>query len=140
MHAEYKIQRDFILSLLLQCNGGAARAVDVFTRSTYTDIVLESLRYCQKEKGLRIHAWCIMSNHLHLMISTKFGSHPSDVLRDFKKFTSKQIIAVIEDKEQLESRRNWMLWIFRQAGEENAKNKTYQFWQQENHRIGAPTY
>jgi len=43
---------------------------DVFTRSTYVDIVLESLRYCQKEKGLRIHAWCIMSNHVHLMIST----------------------------------------------------------------------
>ncbi len=34
---------------------------DVFTRSTYVDIVLESLRYCQKEKGLRIHAWCIMN-------------------------------------------------------------------------------
>ncbi|AXE20209.1 transposase [Runella rosea] len=108
---------------------------DVFTRSSYVDIVLESLRYCQKEKGLRIHAWCIMSNHLHLIISTKFGVHPSDVLRDFKKFTSKQIIAAIEDKEQPESRRDWLLWLFRQAGENNSKNTTYQFWQQENHPI-----
>ncbi len=35
--------------------------VDVFTRATYVDILLDSLRYCQQEKGLRIHAWCIMS-------------------------------------------------------------------------------
>ena len=114
--------------------------VDVFTRSRYIDIVLESLKYCQKEKGLRIHAWCIMrnaaqSNHVHLMISTKLNHYPSDVLRDFKKFTSKQIIAAIENKELPESRRSWMLWLFRQAGEANAKNSNYQFWQQENHPI-----
>ncbi|MFC6193891.1 transposase [Dyadobacter subterraneus] len=109
--------------------------VDVFTRSNYVDILLNSLRYCQKEKGLIIHAWCIMSNHVHLMISTKSGHHPSDVLRDLKKYTSKQIIAEIEDKNLPESRRNWILWIFRKAGEANSKNTNYQFWQQENHPI-----
>jgi putative transposase len=83
--------------------------IDIFTQGSYIDIVLESLKYCQNEKGLRIHAWCIMSNHLHLIISTKFGVHPSDILRDFKKFTSKQIIAAIENKENPESRRNWLL-------------------------------
>jgi REP element-mobilizing transposase RayT len=76
-----------------------------------------------------------MSNHVHLMISTQFSVHPSDVLRDFKKFTSKQIIATIENKENPESRRSWLLWLFRQAGEGNSKNTTYQFWQQENHPI-----
>ena len=60
-------------------NFATVQWADVFIRSTYVDIVLESLRYCQKEKGLRIHAWCIMSNHVHLMISTKFGVHPSDI-------------------------------------------------------------
>ncbi|MCE7043179.1 REP-associated tyrosine transposase [Dyadobacter sp. CY312] len=109
--------------------------VDVFTRSTYVDIVLDSLRYCQKEKGLRIHAWCIMSNHVHLLITTKLGHHPSDFLRDFKKFTSKKIITSIEDKTLPESRRNWMLWLFRTAGQDNSKNQIYQFWQQENHPV-----
>ncbi|WP_373513463.1 hypothetical protein [Persicitalea sp.] len=74
------------------------------------------------------------------MISTQFGHHPSDALRDLKKFTSKKIIAAIADKEDSESRRGWMLWIFEQAGgpafrEANAKNKDYQFWQQENHPV-----
>ena len=43
--------------------------VDVFTRKEYRDIVLESIKFCQKEKGLLLHSWCIMSNHLHLIIS-----------------------------------------------------------------------
>lgn len=43
--------------------------VDVFTRQAYRDIVLESLRFCQKEKGLFVHGWCLMSNHIHLVIS-----------------------------------------------------------------------
>jgi putative transposase len=38
--------------------------VDVFTRKEYADIVVESLKFCKKNKGLKIHAWCIMSNHL----------------------------------------------------------------------------
>jgi len=41
--------------------------VDVFTRKEYSDILIESLRYCQQEKGLVIYGWCIMSNHVHLI-------------------------------------------------------------------------
>ncbi|SFS83464.1 transposase [Sphingobacterium wenxiniae] len=61
--------------------------VDVFTRKEYTDIIIESLRYCQKNKGLKIYAWCIMSNHVHLIVSTHSPYHLSDILRDFKKYT-----------------------------------------------------
>ena len=71
-----------------------------------------------------------MSNHLHLVISAK-NNDLSDILRDFKKFTSKQIIATIEAN-QHESRREWMLRIFREEGEQNIRNKTYQFWRQDN--------
>ncbi|MCC7400323.1 MAG: transposase, partial [Chitinophagaceae bacterium] len=51
--------------------------------------------------------------------------------RDFKKFTSKQIIAAIEKNEQ-ESRKAWMLRIFREQGEKNSRNSIYQFWRQDN--------
>ena len=62
----------------------------------------------------------------------------SGTLRDFKKFTSSRIInAIVENKE--ESRRNWMLWIFKKAGEKNSRNKDYQFWQQENHPVQLST-
>ncbi|MEO7446190.1 MAG: transposase, partial [Ferruginibacter sp.] len=107
--------------------------VDVFTRNCYVEIVLDSLRFCIKEKGLNVHAWCLMSNHLHLIISAKNGNL-SDVLRDFKKYTSGKITAEIETNTQ-ESRKSWMLWIFKQAGANNSKNKYYQFWQQNNRPV-----
>lgn len=34
-----------------------------------------------------------------------------------------------------ESRRHWMLWLFKSAGEKNPNNTYYQFWQQENHPV-----
>lgn len=61
--------------------------VDVFTRKRYCDILLDSLAYCQREKGLILYAYVIMSNHLHLIAQTKETSRLSDILRDFKKFT-----------------------------------------------------
>jgi putative transposase len=104
--------------------------VDVFTRKDYRDIVLDSIRHCQAERGLLLHCWCIMSNHVHLIASAK-NCDLSEILRDFKKFTSKQIIKAIEEN-QHESRREWMLKIFRQHGESNIRNTNYQFWRQDN--------
>jgi putative transposase len=112
--------------------------VDVFTRKEYSDIVLESIKYRQAEKGLILYAWCLMSNHIHLVIAAK-NNDTSDILRDFKKFTSKKIIKAIEEN-QKESRREClpagqagMLNIFKKAGEANSRNSNYQFWRQENH-------
>ena len=79
--------------------------VDVFTRKAYRDILLDSLRHCQQEKGLVLHAWCIMSNHVHLLASAKEG-HLSNILRDFKKFTAKQVLAAIQAHKG-ESRSDW---------------------------------
>ena len=75
--------------------------VDVFTRKKYKDIVLESLRYCQKEKSLIVYAWCIMSNHIHFIASK--NDDLSVILRDFKKFTSKKLLlAIITNQKKTE--------------------------------------
>ena len=71
-----------------------------------------------------------MSNHLHLIISAK-ENNVSDVLGDFKKFTSKKLINLILDHPG-ESRKEWMIKIFKEAGENNSRNSNYQFWQQDN--------
>jgi len=114
--------------------------VDVFSRRCYVETVLESMRHCIKEKGLKLHAWCIMSNHLHLIISAEKGNL-SAIIRDFKKFTSQTILGQIENNKE-ESRRNWMLWIFKQAGSKNNRNDNYQFWQQDNQpiQLDAPEF
>lgn len=72
--------------------------VDVFTRSEYCEIVLDSINFCQKEKGLEVYAWVIMSNHIHLIISRTANGNPlSEIMRDFKKFTASSIVKNIEN-------------------------------------------
>lgn len=107
--------------------------VDVFSRYCYVETVINSLRYCITEKALKLHAWCIMSNHIHLIASAENGNL-SDIIRDFKKFTSNTILTQIENNNE-ESRRGWMLWLFKQAGANNSNNTIYQFWQQDNQPI-----
>lgn len=104
--------------------------IDVFTRSVYKDILVESINYCVKHKGLEVFAWVIMSNHVHMVVRTK-GDLLQDIFRDLKKHTSKAILQTIEENQQ-ESRREWMLWMFERAGKKNANNSKYQFWQQHN--------
>ena len=65
--------------------------VDVFTRKDYRDIVLDSIRFCQAEKGLLLHCWCIMSNHVHLIVSAKHGNL-SDVLGISKNLPVKKLL------------------------------------------------
>ena len=99
--------------------------VDVFTRRAYADIVVGSLKHCQESKRLRIYGWVIMSNHLHMIVSCKEGFELSSALRDFKKFTSKQIVTAIENNPQ-ESRKKWMLWLLKNKDE-------ITFWQPGSH-------
>ena len=107
--------------------------IDVFTRKNHKICIVESLKHCQQNKGLELYAWCLMPSHLHLIANAKEGFKLSDILRDFKKFTSKEIISQIKDEP--ESRREWMLDRFEFAGKYNAKIKDYKFWQDGNHPV-----
>lgn len=65
--------------------------VDVFTRQRYRDIVIGSMNFCCENRGLKIYGYVIMSNHIHLIVSSEAGIL-SDTLRDFKRFTATNII------------------------------------------------
>ncbi len=102
--------------------------VDIFTRPRYKHIIIESLKYCQQEKGLIIYAWVLMTNHLHAIIGVNDDKNISEIWRDFKKFTSKKILNELQSDAQ-ESRREWMLNRFEYAGKNDKKIKSYKFWQ-----------
>ncbi|MCZ8196061.1 MAG: transposase [Flavobacterium sp.] len=107
--------------------------IDVFTRDDYFSTIIESLTYCRKEKGMEIYGYCIMPSHVHLIFHSSFGD-PSGLMRDFKGFTSRKMLKVIEENPQ-ESRKEWMLWMFERAGKKNSNVKNKQFWQQNNNPI-----
>ena len=104
--------------------------VDIFSRECYRKIIVENLCYCVKSKGLEIYAWVIMSNHIHLIVSSSKEAL-SDTLRDFKSYTAKVILNEIE--EGGESRKEWMLRQFKSATLRHKRNAEYQFWSHENH-------
>jgi REP element-mobilizing transposase RayT len=105
---------------------------DLFTKKQYCDIVLNSLKYCQQNKGLVIHAWCIMSSHLHLIVSTK-QDPLANIMRDFKKFTSKAIIDELENG--TDSRKEWLLKMFADEAAQTKRGKYYKVWQDGNHPV-----
>ncbi len=107
--------------------------IDVFIRARYKEIFVESLRFCITNKGLQVHAWCLMTSHVHLIISAEEPEKTqlSDIIRDLKKYTAQQIIREIENGP--ESRREWLLDKFAFAAKSNSRNTSYQFWQQNNH-------
>lgn len=112
--------------------------LDVFIRREYCDILLDSLKFCQKNKGLEVYAYCIMSSHVHLIIGKNGSQKLEDIIRDIKKYTSVKIIEAII-KHQAESRKSWLLQMFEAAGLSNSHNTNYQFWQQHNHPIELST-
>ena len=106
------------------------RWIDIFTRKVYRDIVIESLRFCQQNKGLEIYAFVVMSNHIHLLLRS-FPGKLSDTIKEFKSFTAKQILEAIQTEP--ESRRDWMLNLFEFSAKQHKRNSKYQIWTHENH-------
>jgi putative transposase len=104
--------------------------IDIFSRPAYKHLIVDSLNYCIGNKGLKVYCWCLMSNHLHMIASAGDEGNLSDILRDFKKFTSKSIIETI--KEIPESRREWLLNLLWYAGKNNKKIKNFKVWQDGN--------
>ena len=98
--------------------------IDVFIRPEYVEELLTNLRYCQREKGLLLYGYCIMSSHVHLIAAAEKGKL-SEILALFKSYTAKRLLHLIAHNPQ-ESRKEWMIRLFRHYGQEDGK--AYSFW------------
>lgn len=112
---------------------GVVYWIDVFTRLSYFDLLIDSLDFCRKNKGMEIYGYCIMPNHVHLIFRSS-NAEPSALMRDFKGFTARKMLKAIKENPQ-ESRKKWLLWMFKKAGDQNSNISESQFWQQGNHPI-----
>ena len=126
MSTGYKIiEKEGLYFLTFQIVGW----VDIFTRKQYRDVVIESFKYSQLHKGLRLYAYVIMSNHIHLLTQRENGNL-SSWIRDFKNHTSRKFFEIIDG--QGESRREWMNIVFEYYGKFK-KGQNKQIWTHENH-------
>jgi len=64
----------------------------ILINKKYYQIILDSLKFCRANKGLKIYAYTILLNHLHLVVSMLDNFSLSDTIGDFKKFTAHEIL------------------------------------------------
>lgn len=105
--------------------------MDVFIRREYQNILVDSISFCQANKNLKIYCYCIMPSHVHF-ISYSENGELSNILRDMKAYTSKELMKAIGENMQ-ESRKEWMLNQFQFFGKISPQKQTMQFWQHSNH-------
>ena len=107
--------------------------IDIFTRECYVNILVDSIKHCQKDKGLEVYAYCIMPSHFHMIARAKDGTL-GILLKDLKGFTARKILEEIKENPQ-ESRKEWLLEAFKNAGTNSPQKQTYQFWLHDNYPV-----
>ncbi|OQA01768.1 MAG: Transposase IS200 like protein [Bacteroidetes bacterium ADurb.Bin408] len=102
----------------------------VLQEDPYKMIILNALKFYQQKRGLLIYAYCIMSNHVHLIVQSNGLESVSEVLRDLKKYTSKEISKKTEADNSAFSKN--AMTVFRKEGERLKRIKNYKVWQDGN--------
>src|SRR5687768_12761638 len=93
----------------------------LFNETTF-QIILDSLKYCQANKGLNIHGYVIMINHLHLIISHDEPEQIPSVVRDFKRHTTTQLKTYLGSLGQFSQ----LFWIKLFHNKERGQNRVWQ--------------
>jgi putative transposase len=101
--------------------------IDLFVRPAYKQVIADTLNNLIRTQGHHLYSWCLMSNHLHMVLRTKDGAAPAYFERDFKKFTTPALLKTIEM--EMDFRREWMLRRFEEYGKSLRLLEKYHLWQ-----------
>ena len=96
--------------------------IPIFTRIESTNIIFKSLKYLQQTDNLKLHAYVILENHLHLVASSDDIAHS---MRKFKAHTAKEILNLLQ-KENVKTILE-QLAFYKKS---HKKDTTYQLWQE----------
>jgi len=107
--------------------------IDVFNREWYVEELVNNLKHCQQKEGLEIFAYVIMSSHLH-MVAGRGEKDLGELLGRFKSVTAKKILKLIAEHPQ-ESRKEWLLYLFRYFAKNKQQYDEYHFWHYTNRPV-----
>lgn len=99
--------------------------IPVFTRTNHFKVIIDSLDFCRRSKGLHIFAYVVMDNHLHLIVSSRTLSQ---ILRDFKSFTAKEILNLARQENK-----KWLINQLEYYKKRHKKGSVHQVWQEGFH-------
>ena len=107
--------------------------IDVFVRELYFQSIVETIKYCQQHKGMKLYCYCIMPSHVHLIFKAAY-KNPSELMKSLKMNSSKKLQKEIVNN-VTESRREWVLWLMERAAMKKSNVTSRQFWRQDNKPI-----
>jgi REP element-mobilizing transposase RayT len=99
--------------------------IPVFTKREYFEVIIDSLKFAQKKKGLKLFSYVILDNHFHMIIS---ANGISKTVQSIKAYSAKQILKLLHYQ-----RKFWLLNQFRYYKKRFKPQSTYQVWQEGYH-------
>lgn len=106
--------------------------VDIFIRPVYKQVIVHTLNHFIDSKGLNVFSWCLMTNHLHLLVQAQDGYSLDEIEQEYKNFTTQKILAAMETEP--ETRKEWMLKRFEGFINSPAQLRHYNIWQNRSSR------
>ncbi|MEI9911339.1 MAG: transposase [Bacteroidota bacterium] len=107
--------------------------IDIFIRPVYKQIIVHSLNHFIEHKGLTVYAWCLMTNHLHLLAQADENCVIAEIEKEYKSFTTKKILEAIYTEPQV--RKQWMLRRFENLGNILGLLKKFHVWQKASNPV-----
>jgi REP element-mobilizing transposase RayT len=95
----------------------------VLIDARYIDPVVDSLRFCRRNKALKLFGFVVMPNHVHLIASC--GEQLQELMRDFKRFTSRQI----HERLKADGRTTLLHWLEHATQEARRAHGELGLWQ-----------
>ena len=87
--------------------------------------MLNSFSFYRQQKGLKVFAYVIMDNHLHLVVS---GDNLSNTIKDLKRHTAREIIRLAQNDQK-----TWLLNQFKFYRKTYKVDSDFQVWQEGFH-------
>ena len=107
---------------------------NVFMSLRMFEMVIDSLKCCIVHRRLHLHGYVIMPNHAHYILSTEQPKELSEIVRDYNRFTSQQIITQLGEMHSEE-----ILSKFREAATIDRRGNSHKVWQDGFHPIAIET-
>jgi len=123
----------------IHCKGNACfittsvnKFVKIFSEKRYIEIILKNISFYREKHGFLLLAYVIMPDHLHLLIypDPERKVDVSDIMEDFKKFTSRQLRVQMEK----DKKTNWLAAFRLEAPRK--RNWQFRIWQERFDDLG----
>ena len=99
--------------------------IPVFTSVKYFEILIDSMKHCQKNKNLKIYAYVILDNHFHMIVASEKLTR---TIQSLKRYSAQELIKTFESGD--------IKWLLNQLAFYKKRHKIYsahQIWQEGFH-------